>query len=73
MSELDLTNQLSAKLPIQEKQAELEGLLFQRQELWYKLDIELRKQWLFGGKDPILSAAYLHYVKLRAYFEGISE
>ena len=71
MGELNLTDQLSKNLPIKQRQAELEELLSQRLGLWSGLSVEERRRWLDGGQDPILSAAYLHYLKLGEFFAGI--
>jgi hypothetical protein len=70
MTQLNLTNQQAAVDQIQPYINALKNRMLDRKELWDKINIQKRKQWVLSDKDPIMSLAWSIYKWLDTNFFG---
>jgi hypothetical protein len=70
MTQLNLTNQQAAVDQIQPYINALKTRMLDRKELWDKINIQKRKQWVLSDKDPIMSLAWSIYKWLDTNFFG---
>jgi hypothetical protein len=71
MATLTLTNQAALATDIKTKTGSLQTALDERAAVWFRLPVEKRREWIKGGKDPVISEAWKIYEYLRKYFREV--
>ena len=72
MTEIRLINQQAYTNNIAPKINILKNQLDDRKDVWAKVSLEKKKQWVTSGKDPIMTLAWNMYKYLRDnFFEGV--
>ena len=72
MAEIRLINQQAYAGNVAPKINILKNQLNARIDVWQRVSIEKKKQWVTSGKDPIMTLAWGMYKYLRDnFFEGV--
>ena len=72
MAEFRLINQQAYANNIAPKVQVLKNQLDDRIDVWQRVSIEKKKQWVTSGKDPIMTLAWQMYNYLRDnFFAGV--
>ena len=72
MTEIRLINQQAYADNIAPKVQALKNKLDARKDVWQRVSIEKKKQWVASSKDPIMTLAWNMYKYLRDnFFEGV--
>lgn len=73
MAKLNLTDQDKAKQQIYPKLLQMKTELDKRKEMWDKLPMDRRIDWIVSGQDPILVIAVDVYKYLDEFFGGLND
>jgi len=72
MTEIRLINQQAYTNNIAPKINILKNQLDDRKDVWARVSLEKKKQWVTSGKDPIMTLAWQMYNYLRDnFFAGV--